>query len=367
MYQKFNCPFVVMNNIGFKSCHYENVKHLFLNDTMRIKDKYLFSRNVALFHNGIVAQLRNSVHGYKERGRTPGSVNKNGRKPYNKTMDQAVHDESLRKTACGPDSAFDRLCGIVARLRGPGGCPWDREQSPSTLRGDLIEETYECVEAIDEKEASHIKEELGDLFLLVTMISYMHEEAGAFSVADVLNNVSEKLLRRHPHVFGAAAEPLSSALSSAEVLQNWARIKVEQEGRRPKDSVLDEVSRALPPLDRAFKLQKKAAKKGFDWPDLAGVTGKLREELAETEEAAATGPDGREALEGELGDLLFSTVNLCRYLNVEPSVALQRTNEKFTRRFKHVEKRMKENDKEMTAENLAVMDAYWEEAKPGIA
>ncbi|MDR0586219.1 MAG: nucleoside triphosphate pyrophosphohydrolase [Treponema sp.] len=309
----------------------------------------------------------------------------------NQIMDQAIHDEPLRKTACGPDSAFDRLRGIVARLRGPGGCPWDREQSPSTLRGDLIEETYECIEAIDEKEASHIKEELGDLFLLVTMISYMHEEAGAFTVADVLNGVSEKLLRRHPHVFGAAAEPLSFAnergspapLSSREVLKNWARIKVEQEGRRPKDSILDEVSRSLPPLDRAFRLQKKAAKKGFDWPDLAGVTGKLREELAETEEAAAAAADevsdevsdnapalagissGREKLEEELGDLLFSAVNLCRYLKVEPSVALRRANEKFTRRFKHVERRMKENGKEMTAENLAVMDAYWEEAKSG--
>ncbi|MDR0403760.1 MAG: nucleoside triphosphate pyrophosphohydrolase [Treponema sp.] len=305
-------------------------------------------------------------------------------------MIQAIHDELPRKAAAGPDSAFNRLCGIVARLRGPGGCPWDREQSPATLRGDLIEETYECVEAIDEKEPSHIKEELGDLFLLVTMISYMHEEAGAFTVTDVLNGVSEKLVRRHPHVFAAAGNAARNAedgerrppetgasgepLSSAEVLQNWARIKAEQEGRGPKDSVLDEVSRALPPLDRAFKLQKKAAKKGFDWPDIAGVTGKLREELAETEEALAAVPAGTdgagggaeaaaEKLEGELGDLLFSAVNLCRYLKVEPSVALQRTNEKFTRRFKHVEKRMKENREEMNRENLALMDSYWEEAK----
>jgi tetrapyrrole methylase family protein/MazG family protein len=245
----------------------------------------------------------------------------------------------------------------------------------------LIEETYECIEAIDEKEPSHIQEELGDLFLLVTMISYMHEETGAFAVTDVLNGLSEKLLRRHPHVFGETVRS-STALSPDDVLKNWARIKVEQEGRKPKDSVLDEVSRALPPLDRAFKLQKKAAKKGFDWPDIAGVIGKLREELAEAEEAAAflagtgadvgagaftaaadTGETGREKLEEELGDLLFSAVNLCRYLKVEPSVALQRTNEKFTRRFKHVEKRMKENGKEMKSENLAVMDAYWEEAK----
>jgi tetrapyrrole methylase family protein/MazG family protein len=196
-------------------------------------------------------------------------------------------DQKLRETADGPDSAFNRLCGIVARLRGPGGCPWDREQSPATLRGDLIEETYECIEAIDEKEPFHIQEELGDIFLLVTMISYMYEEAGAFAIADVLNGISEKLLRRHPHVFGKAENASVSEgppgsgnvntspglLSSEDVLKNWARIKVEQEGRKPKDSVLDEVSRALPPLDRAFKLQKKAAKKGFDWPDVAGVNG----------------------------------------------------------------------------------------------
>jgi len=161
------------------------------------------------------------------------------------------------------ENAFGRLCGIVETLRAPGGCPWDREQNPSTLRGDLIEETYECIEAIDEQDPPHIKEELGDLFLLVTMLSYMHQQEGPFTVADALNSVSEKLIRRHPHVFGE-----EKVKDSAQVLQNWARIKVEQEGRKPKDSALDEVSRALPPLDRACKLQKKAAKKGFDWPEV---------------------------------------------------------------------------------------------------
>jgi tetrapyrrole methylase family protein/MazG family protein len=126
--------------------------------------------------------------------------------------------------------AFNGLYDIVVRLRAPDGCPWDREQSPASLRGDLIEETYECVEAIDEKDPAHIREELGDLFLLVTMISYMHEQEGLFSVADVLTVVSEKLVRRHPHVFGDV-----TVKDSAEVLDNWARIKVEQEGRKPKD------------------------------------------------------------------------------------------------------------------------------------
>ncbi|MFP3090170.1 nucleoside triphosphate pyrophosphohydrolase [Treponema sp. TIM-1] len=266
-------------------------------------------------------------------------------------------------------NAFTGLYDIVSRLRGPGGCPWDREQTPASLRGDLIEETYECVEAIDNQEPGHIKEELGDLFLLVTMLSYMHEEAGLFSVADVLGAVSEKLVRRHPHVFGEV-----TVKDSAEVLENWARIKVEQEGRSPKDSLLDGVSRGLPPLDQACKLQKKAAKAGFDWPALAGVLDKIGEELGEVKEAvtrretaeqgkAETSPAEEVEVEEELGDLLFSVVNLCRFLQVEPSVALQRTNLKFISRFKYIEKKMKEGGHEMERKNAALMENYWEEAK----
>ncbi|MDR0389879.1 MAG: nucleoside triphosphate pyrophosphohydrolase [Spirochaetaceae bacterium] len=253
--------------------------------------------------------------------------------------------------------AFTGLCEVVAKLRAPDGCPWDREQTPASLRGDLVEETYETLEAIDEKNPDHIREELGDLFLLVTMLSYMHEQEGLFSVADVLDGVSEKLIRRHPHVFGDV-----KVRDSAEVLDNWARIKVEQEGRKPKDSILDEVSSSLPPLEKAYKLQKKAAKSGFDWPDLAGVMGKLREEMEEVSEVIAAGDSG-ETLEGELGDLLFSAVNLCRFFKVDPALALQRTNAKFVKRFTHVERRMKEAGAEMKQENLAVMDRYWEEAK----
>jgi tetrapyrrole methylase family protein/MazG family protein len=253
-------------------------------------------------------------------------------------------------------AAFKGLYDIVVRLRAPDGCPWAREQTPASLREDLIEETYECIEAIDEKEPAHIMEELGDIFLLVTMLSYMHEQEGLFSVAGVISQVSEKLIRRHPHVFGDV-----KVRDSAEVLDNWARIKVEQEGRKPRDSLLDEVSRGLPPLDRAWKLQKKAAKAGFDWPDLQGVLGKIEEELEETREAIR---DGRgERIEAELGDLLFSVVNLCRFLKVEPSLALRRTNGKFTERFKYVERGMKETGREMKGENLSQMDALWEEAK----
>ena len=257
------------------------------------------------------------------------------------------------------EESFKRLYDVVARLRSPGGCPWDLEQTPLSLRGDLIEETYECVEAIDEQNLAHVKEELGDVFLLATMLAYMHEQEGTFSVAEVLEGISEKLIRRHPHVFSEHGDELSSSA----VLQNWAKIKVEQEGRKPKDSILDEVRRGLPPLDRAWKLQKKAAKAGFDWPDTTGVIDKIKEELGEVEAAINENEKASAALESELGDLLFSVVNLCRFFDIEPSVALQRTNIKFTERFKHVEKRMKETGQEMTAQNLTIMDQYWNEAK----
>ena len=270
------------------------------------------------------------------------------------------------------DKSFKKLYDIVVRLRGPGGCAWDKQQTALTLRGDLIEETYECIEAIDEQNPPHIKEELGDIFLLITMMAYIYEQEDKFTVSDVLEGISEKLIRRHPHVFEAKASAHNEndeALNPEEILKNWAKMKVEQEGRKPKDSLLDEVSRGLPPLDRAFKLQKKAAKAGFDWPDSAGVLAKIREEINEVE-SSITGVKNAEnsalamsSLEDELGDLLFSAVNLCRFFKIEPSLALQRTNIKFTERFRHVEKCMKKNGQEMKAENLPLMDRYWEEAK----
>jgi tetrapyrrole methylase family protein/MazG family protein len=256
------------------------------------------------------------------------------------------------------NQAFSRLYDVIVQLRAPDGCPWDKEQTPATLRKDLLEETYECIEAIDEKDAAHTKEELGDLFLLVTMISYMHEQENSFTLSDVLNNVSDKLIRRHPHVFGDV-----KVSDSNEVLDNWAKIKIEQEGRAPKDSILDEVSSALPPLDKAFKLQKKASKIGFDWSSANDVFAKIDEEINEVKDVLHQPNLNTEELEGELGDLLFSVVNLCRFLKIDASMALQRTNNKFTKRFKHVEKRMKETNQSMTNENLKLMDSFWDEAK----
>ncbi|MCL2720691.1 MAG: nucleoside triphosphate pyrophosphohydrolase [Treponema sp.] len=270
--------------------------------------------------------------------------------------------------------AFKALYDTVARLRAPDGCEWDREQTPSTLRGALIEETYECLEAIDNNDPAHINEELGDLYLLATMISFMHEEENKFSVADVLTKVNEKLIRRHPHVFGDV-----KVKDTAEILDNWEAIKIEQEGRKPKDSLLDEVSAALPPMERSFKLQKKAAKVGFDWQDTEGVIEKIKEEFEEvkiainSKKSSHGGTEAQsfnklyksldQAIEEELGDLLFSVINLCRFLKVEPSAALRRTNSKFIDRFKYVEKKMKEAGHQMKKENLCIMEKYWNEAK----
>ena len=251
--------------------------------------------------------------------------------------------------------AFLDLYNIIARLRGPGGCPWDREQTPQTLRNDLVEETYECVEAVSENDPAHVKEELGDLYQSLTLLAYIFEQQGGFTVSDVLEGVCEKLVRRHPHVF--AGKEVSG---TAEVLENWAKIKTEQEGRKPKDSILDEVKSGLPPLERANLLQKKAAKAGYDWTDLNGVFAKVDEELGEVKDALKNNPG---SLEEELGDFLFMAVNLCRFLNVDPSAALLMANSKFYRRFGHIEKRMKETGMELKKENLALMDSYWDEAK----
>lgn len=252
--------------------------------------------------------------------------------------------------------AFDRACQIIKRLRAPDGCPWDREQTPASMRANLIEEAYECVEAINDDDRPHVREELGDVFLLAIFIGTMYEESGDFSVADSLDELSEKLIRRHPHVFGDAA-----AADSAEVLRQWEVIKETVEGRAKKDSVLDEVSTALPPLERAYKMQKKAAKTGFDWREPGEVWGKLAEELEECREACAEADAAH--LEEELGDLLFSAINVARFLKVDPAVALQRTVTKFDRRFRHVERRMRAEGRTMDAAAFDRMDALWDEAK----
>jgi len=254
--------------------------------------------------------------------------------------------------------SFATLFTIIARLRAQDGCPWDREQSPSYIRNNIVEEAYELVEAINEKDPAHIREESGDLFMLATMVAYMFEQEKSFSVAEALDSVSEKLVRRHPHVFGE-----SDAGTPEAVVEQWNRIKETKEGRRKKDSILDEVPRHLPPLERAFKIQKKASKAGFDWTRLDSVWDKVEEELRESREAFDA--KNAEELEAEIGDLLYSVINLSRFNGIDPAIALQRTNDKFALRFRHVEKRMKEENLPMDREHMERMDSFWEEAKEG--
>ena len=260
--------------------------------------------------------------------------------------------------------SFERLYKIVQKLRSPEGCPWDKEQTPLTMRAPLIEETFEAVDAISNEDTNHTKEELGDVFLNASMISSMYEENDDFGIVQVLNEVCDKIIRRHPHVW-KDSEGSSSAIEGSEknaekVLEQWEAIKQRVEGRKKKSS-LEEISYGLPPLLRAYKIQKKAAKKGFDWKDTDGPWSKIQEELVELKEASKS--LSQEEIQQELGDVLFSVVNLARHLKVDPVLALASTNEKFKRRFSYVEEKMESSGIEMKQENLEIMDKFWDEGK----
>ncbi len=270
-------------------------------------------------------------------------------------MKDANHDKSTHYSS--PGAEFKRLLDIVKTLRGPNGCPWDKEQSARTLRGDLLEETYECIDAINSHDSGNLREELGDLFLLATMISYIEQQAGRFTVTDVLDEISEKLIRRHPHVFSD-----STISGSEEVIQQWDRIKRDVEGKDSGSSLLDSVPGSLPPLEKAYRYQKKAAKVGFDWEELSQVSDKVHEELQELEEIDPQNGSHTE-VENELGDLLFAVVNLCRHYKVDPAIALHGTNRKFARRFRYIEEEMKSRGKALSTKEFSLMDTLWNEAK----
>lgn len=283
------------------------------------------------------------------------------------------------------EKAFNRLYNVVKILRCPEGCPWDKEQTPLSMRRDLIEETFEAVDAITQEDSFHAKEELGDVMLNATMISYMYEQKGDFSVAEVLNELAKKLIRRHPHVFPESEGSVCAntpVKNGEQVLNQWDRIKENLEGRKT-ECILDEVPQGFPPLLKAYKMQKKAAKKGFDWDNVEDVKAKITEELAEVEEArlkvnellknqdvhvfemksSKEADEAQKELEGEIGDLLFAVVNYARHLGVDPETALNATNTKFHKRFSYVQKKMEENEIPMIQENLSKMDEFWNEAK----
>lgn len=267
----------------------------------------------------------------------------------------ASEDETLR------NRSFGRLHEIVSILRSPGGCPWDREQTHESIRKNLIEETYEVLETIDDDDPDHMCEELGDLLLQIMLHSQMEEETGTFTVYDVIQELNEKLIYRHPHVFGNL-----SAEDAEAALNNWEAMKAEEKKRKglqpERQSVISGVPRDLPALMKAYKLQKKAAKAGFDWEDIDGVWSKLEEEIRELREAVAQKQDAK-VRELELGDVLFSVVNAARYIGVDPEQALSRTIRKFTERFHYVEDRLREQGKTPGDSSLDEMDALWDEAK----
>lgn len=247
-------------------------------------------------------------------------------------------------------------------LLAPEGCPWDRKQSHETLKPYVVEEAYEVCEAIDDGDPAELRAELGDLGLQIIFHAALARRAGNFNVDDVYTAICEKLIRRHPHVFGDV-----NAETADVVLKNWEAIKREERAVKnaPENppSALDGVPKALPALQRAQRLQGKAARVGFDWKEIGPVFAKVREEVGELEIEVNAGSKSQEKIAGEFGDLLFALVNLARFLNVDPEQALHRTNRKFIDRFQYVEKRLAEKETTSEASTLEEMDALWDEAK----
>lgn len=249
---------------------------------------------------------------------------------------------------------FDELVGILKRLRAKDGCPWDREQTHESILQCAVDEVYEFLEAAESKDDAGMKEELGDLLLQVVFHSQMASERGAFTISDVVESISRKLYTRHPHVFGSV-----QADTSRQVLRNWEEIKQKEKPHRT--SVLDGVPHSLPALFKAEKIQRKAARVGFDWAEPEPVLNKVREEFEELAEALRAGR--KEEAGEELGDILFALVNVARHFEISAEEALRKTIEKFSRRFRHVEDRLRETGKEWKSTSLAEMDTYWDEAK----
>lgn len=259
-------------------------------------------------------------------------------------------------------SSMQELVEIMARLRGPNGCPWDREQSHLSLRPNLVEETYEVLEAIDNQDMPLLQEELGDLLLQIVFHAQLASEAGFFDIDEVIKGINAKLIRRHPHIFGE-----TKVDGVAGVLEKWEQIK-QQEKKSERNSALDGVPKDLPALQRADKYQRKAAKVGFDWDQVEGPLAKVKEEIAELEEVLHTKLSEEvaveaERLEDEFGDILFSMVNLSRFLKVDAELALRRSTDKFNQRFRQMEQLAKASGQQLSKLTLEEMDELWEKVK----
>jgi MazG family protein len=277
--------------------------------------------------------------------------------------------KQANSTQATPGEWFERLVAVQARLRARDGCPWDREQTHETLRTYLIEEAYEVLEALESGNDAKFAEEMGDLLLQIIFHSQIAQEEGRFSVSDVIREIHDKMIRRHPHVFGE-----TRAKDSAEVLRNWEQIKAEErrslagksklaaKDESPKEaSLLDGVTHGLPATLEGFQLTRKAARIGFDWEDAGGIFEKMGEETEELRNALKASEQGK--VEEELGDLLFAAVNLARFLKVDPEIALKKANGKFSRRFRAMEKMARENGNEFKNLPRGEMESLWDAAK----
>ena len=257
------------------------------------------------------------------------------------------------------EQAVHTLYDIISMLRSKDGCPWDREQTPLTVSGALLDETYEYIDALIDYDVPLCKEELGDVLLNVLMGFRIHQEQQDFSPTESINDVCEKLIRRHPHVFGE-----EQVNNTDEVLDLWNKVKVEVEGKKPnKHDIFDRIPKKLPELEHAVEMQKAMKKVGFDWPDFSGVIDKIEEELEEVKEAMIDVKTNRDHVEEEIGDLLFSVVNLARYAKINPAIALRRCNHKITKRFNELAKQALKDDIALTMENSTYLNTIWDDIK----
>jgi len=253
---------------------------------------------------------------------------------------------------------FSALRAVIAELRGPNGCPWDLKQTHKSLKKYLIEECYELNEAIEEDDDDHVVEELGDVLLQVMLHSQIGADDGIFSIDDVIRTLTEKMIRRHPHVFSN-----KSVTGTEEVLSNWEQIKRAEKESGEKESILKSVAGSLPALSKAYHIQKKAAKAGFDWDDVESAWNKVREEIQEFKDEVTKSDSDQEKILAEFGDILFAFVNIGRFHGIEPEEALSATNHKFKRRFEFIEKKANEQNSSLEEMSLEEMDSYWDEAK----
>jgi MazG family protein len=263
-----------------------------------------------------------------------------------------MSSELLTDTA----EAFQKLLNLIATLRSENGCPWDRKQTPATFHPYILEEYHEMVQAMNEGSDSEISDELGDLLFLVIFIVYMFQQEGITTLKKIIEGAVDKMTRRHPHVFGDV-----QADTPDQVIDNWAKIKASEENIRVRESLLDGIPKSLPALSRAQKLAKRASRLGFDWTRPEEVFAKVDEELLELKEAVASRDP--EHTKEELGDLLFVVTNAARLLQINSEVALSETSDKFERRFRHIEARLKGQGRTLEEASLEEMDALWDEAK----